>query len=55
VLIGKGIKRVSPSPQEVKEFQAACAKGINTLSEDQFSKKTLEEIRAFLKTLRKEN
>jgi len=55
VLVGKGIKRVTPSPKEVKEFQAACARGINTLGEDQFSKKTLEEIRAFLKTLRKEN
>jgi TRAP-type C4-dicarboxylate transport system substrate-binding protein len=55
VLTGKGIKRVTPSPKEVKEFQAACARGINTLGEDHFSKKTLEEIRAFLKTLRKEN
>jgi TRAP-type C4-dicarboxylate transport system substrate-binding protein len=55
VLTGKGIKRVTPSPKEVKEFQAACARGINTLGEDHFSRKTLEEIRAFLKTLRKEN
>ena len=55
VLTGKGIKRVTPSPEEVKEFQALCARGINTLGEDQFSKKTLEDIRAFLKNLRKEN
>jgi TRAP-type C4-dicarboxylate transport system substrate-binding protein len=55
VLTGKGIKRVTPSPKEVKEFQAACARGINTLGEDHFSRKTLEEMRAFLKTLRKEN
>ena len=55
VLAGKGIKRVTPSPKDVKEFQAICARGINTLGEDQFSRKTLEEIRAFLKTLRKEN
>jgi TRAP-type C4-dicarboxylate transport system substrate-binding protein len=55
VLTGKGIKRVTPSPKEVKEFQALCARGINTLGEDHFSRKTLEEIRAFLKTLRKEN
>ena len=55
VLTGKGIKRVTPSPKEVKEFQAVCARGINTLGEDHFSRKTLEEIRAFLKTLRKEN
>jgi TRAP-type C4-dicarboxylate transport system substrate-binding protein len=55
VLMSKGIKRVTPSPKAVKEFQAACARGIDTLGEDQFSKKTLEEIRAFLKSLRKEN
>ncbi len=55
VLAGKGIKRVTPSPKDVKEFQAICARGINTLDEDQFSRKALEEIRAFLKTLRKEN
>jgi hypothetical protein len=46
---------VTPSPKDVKEFQAVCARGINSLGEDQFSKKTLEEIRAILKTLRKEN
>jgi TRAP-type C4-dicarboxylate transport system substrate-binding protein len=55
VLAGKGIKRVTPSPKDVKEFQAICARGINTLGEDQFSRKALEEIRAFLKTLRKEH
>ena len=55
VLAGKGIKRVTPSPNDVKDFQAICARGINILGEDQFSRKTLEEIRAFLKTLRKEN
>jgi TRAP-type C4-dicarboxylate transport system substrate-binding protein len=55
VLAGKGIKRVTPSPKDVKEFQALCARGINTLGEDEFSKKTLGKIRAFLKTLRKEN
>jgi TRAP-type C4-dicarboxylate transport system substrate-binding protein len=55
VLASKGIKRVTPSPKDVKEFQALCARGINTLGEDEFSKKTLGEIRAFLKTLRKEN
>jgi TRAP-type C4-dicarboxylate transport system substrate-binding protein len=55
VLLSKGIKRVSPSPKEVEEFQEVCARGINSLGEDQFSKKTLEEVRAFLKSLRKEN
>ncbi len=55
VLAGKGIKRVTPSPGDVKEFQAICMRGIDKLGEEQFSRKTLEEIRTFLKTLRKEN
>jgi hypothetical protein len=55
VLQGKGIKLISPSARDVKELQALCLKGIATLGEDQFSKKTLEEVRNFLKTLRKEN
>jgi TRAP-type C4-dicarboxylate transport system substrate-binding protein len=55
VLTAKGIKRVTPSPQDVKEFQAIVMKGIDTLGNDQFSKKTLAEISAFLKTMRKEN
>ena len=54
VLTGKGIKLVTPSPNDVKEFQAVCIKGISTLGEDHFSKNTLEEISVFLKTLRKE-
>jgi hypothetical protein len=55
VLVNKGIKMVTPSPNDVKEFQAICLRGISTLGDDQFSKKTLEEIRALLKTLRQEN
>jgi TRAP-type C4-dicarboxylate transport system substrate-binding protein len=55
VLTAKGIKRVTPSPPDVKEFQAIVMKGIDTLGNDQFSKKTLAEISAFLKTMRKEN
>ena len=55
VLQGKGIKLVSPSARDLKELQALCFKGIATLGEDQFSKKTLEEVRNFLKTVRKEN
>ncbi len=55
VLTGKGIKRVTPSAGDVKEFQEICMKGIDRLGEEQFSRKTLEEVRVFLKTLRKEN
>ncbi len=54
VLTSKGIKRVTPSPQDLKEFQGMVMKGINTLGDDQFSQKTLAEISAFLKTLPKE-
>jgi len=53
VLTGKGIKRVTPSPQDLKEFQAIVIRGIGTLGEDQFSKKTLQEITAFLQSLPK--
>jgi hypothetical protein len=55
VLQGKGIKLVTPSARDVKELQALCFKGVATFGEDHFSKKTLEEVRNFLKTLRKEN
>ncbi len=55
VLKGKGIKLVTPSANDVKELQALCFKGIAALGEDQFSKKSLEDARNFLKTLRKEN
>jgi TRAP-type transport system periplasmic protein len=54
VLTAKGIKLVTPSPADLKEFQAIVIKGIGTLGEDQFSKKTLEEITAFVRNLRKE-
>ncbi len=49
VLTGKGIKLVNPSPQDLKKFQELCERGVNTLGENEFSKKTLEEIRALVK------
>jgi len=55
VLQTKGIKLITPSDRDVKELQALCFKGIATLGEDQFSRKTLEEVRNILKALRKEN
>ena len=55
VLQTKGVKLVTPSAGDVKELQAICSKGIATLGDDQFSRKSLEEVRNFLKTLRKEN
>jgi TRAP-type transport system periplasmic protein len=55
VLQAKGIKLVTPSARDLKELQALCFKGVATLGEDQFSKKSLEEVRNLLKTQRKEN
>lgn len=49
VLTSRGIKLVKPSPQDLKHFQELCDRGINTLGENEFSKKTLEEIRALVK------
>ncbi|MBI4767813.1 MAG: TRAP transporter substrate-binding protein DctP [Deltaproteobacteria bacterium] len=55
VLTRQGIKLISPNQKEVKEMQALSLKGVDTLGEDIFSKKTLAEVKAFLKNLRKEN
>ncbi len=55
VLTKHGIKLISPNGKEVKEMQALSLKGVDTLGEDTFTKKTLTEIKNFLKTLRKEN
>jgi TRAP-type transport system periplasmic protein len=54
VLVSKGIKLVTPSASDVKELQALCFKGIATIGNDQFSRKTVEDVRSYLKTLRKE-
>ena len=55
VLTKQGIKLVSPNAKEVKEMEALSMKGVDTLGEDVFPKKTLAEAKALLKTLRKEN
>jgi TRAP-type transport system periplasmic protein len=55
VMTKQGIKLVTPSAKEQKEFEAICQRGIDTLGEEQFSKKTLTEVRSILKTIRKEN
>ena len=55
VLTKQGIKTISPNVKEVKELQALSMKGVDTLGEDVFPKKTLAEAKALLKTLRKEN
>jgi TRAP-type C4-dicarboxylate transport system substrate-binding protein len=55
VLTRQGIKLISPNEKEVKEMQALSLKGVDNLGEEIFSKKTLSEVKALLKTLRKEN
>ncbi len=55
VLTKQGIKLISPNNKELKEMQALSLKGVDTLGEDIFSKKTLVEVKTFLKALRKEN
>ena len=45
----QGIKLVTPRAKEVKELQALCAKGVDTLGEEQFSKKTLAEVQGLFK------
>ncbi len=54
LLTRQGIKRVTPHEKEVKEMQALSLKGVENLGEDIFSKKTLTEVKAILKTLRRE-
>lgn len=55
VLTKQGVKTVTIAPKEFKELQILCLKGVDSLGEDVFSKKTLAEVKSFLKTIRKEN
>jgi TRAP-type C4-dicarboxylate transport system substrate-binding protein len=55
VLTKQGIKLVSSNAKEVKEMQTLSLKGVDTLGDEVFPKKTLAEVKAFLKTIRKEN
>jgi TRAP-type transport system periplasmic protein len=55
VMAKQGIKTVTPAAKDTKELRASVFKAMDTLGEEQFSKKTFEEIKAFLKTMRKEN
>lgn len=53
VLSKQGIKNVSIPNQEIKELQSRVLKGVDGLSDEVFSKKTLAEVKAFLQTLHK--
>jgi TRAP-type transport system periplasmic protein len=54
VLQKQGIKFIKPSALDLKEMQALCIKGVDSLGEEVISKKTLSEVKAFSKTLQKE-
>lgn len=54
VLTRQGIKLVTPNEKEVKEMQALSLKGVDSLGEEIFSKKTLAEVKAILRELRRE-
>jgi len=55
VMAKQGIKIVTPAAKDTKELRASVFKAMDTLGEEQFSKKTLEEMKGLLKTMRKEN
>lgn len=55
VMAKQGIKTVTPAARDTKELRAMVLKAVDPLGDQQFSKKTFEEIKAFLKTIRKEN
>lgn len=55
ILTRQGIKLVTPNEKEVKEMQILSLKGVDTLGEEVFSKKTLAEVKGILKNLRKED
>jgi len=53
VLQKQGIKFVKPTATDLKEMQALCMKGVDSLGEEVISKKTLNDVKAFVKTLQK--
>lgn len=55
VMAKQGIKTITPAARDTRELRASVFKAMDTLGEEQFSKKTFEEMKGFLKTLRKEN
>ena len=55
VMAKQGIKTVTPAAKDTKELRASVFKAMDTLGEEQFSKKTFEEMKSLLKALRKEN
>jgi TRAP-type C4-dicarboxylate transport system substrate-binding protein len=55
VLAKHRIKSVTPSAKEIEEFQEICNRALDRLGEEVFTRKSLEEIRSYLKTLRQKN
>jgi TRAP-type transport system periplasmic protein len=55
VMTKQGIKIVTPPAKDTKELRTLVFKAMDTLGEEQFSRKTYEEIKDLLKVMRKEN
>jgi TRAP-type C4-dicarboxylate transport system substrate-binding protein len=55
VMAKQGIKTVTPAAKDTKELRASVFKAMDSVGEEHFSKKTFEEMKSFLKTMRKEN
>ncbi|MBI5582851.1 MAG: TRAP transporter substrate-binding protein DctP [Deltaproteobacteria bacterium] len=54
VMTRQGIKTVTPTAKDVSELQASVLKAVDPLGDSIFSRKTFEEIKGILKSLRKE-
>jgi TRAP-type transport system periplasmic protein len=55
VMTKQGIKTITPPAKDTKELRTLVFKAMDTLGEEQFSRKTYEEIKDLLKAMRKEN
>ena len=55
VMAKQGIKTITPPAKDTKELRTLVLRAMDTLGEEQFSKKTYEEFKDLLKTMRKEN
>ena len=55
VMSKQGIKIITPTAKDIKELRTVVFKAVDPLGDQQFSRRTFEEIKGFLKTLRKEN
>jgi len=55
VMTKQGIKIITPTAGDIAELRATVFKAVDPLGDQHFSRRTFEEIKGFLKGLRKEN